>query len=111
MTKAEILSKMLSDMAGVPFQTQPSFRHEPDEEDFFIPVLRDVLPEVDISTCEDFRHLKVECRRTGHDYQHYESSILDLPNGANAWVFETVKSRSIPRNILNSSSGGIVARS
>jgi len=56
-------------------------------------VLQDSLPaNLDIRTCEDFRHLNVECCETCHNfYPHYEMSLVDLPDGAKAWVCDTVK--------------------
>jgi len=55
-------------------------------------MLQDLLPaDVDIKTCEDFRHLNVACCATCHDYPHYDMSLIDLPRGGKAWVCETVK--------------------
>jgi hypothetical protein len=50
------------------------------------------LPDTDIKTCEDFRHLNVTCCNTCHTfYPHYEMSLIDLPGGAKAWVCDPVK--------------------
>jgi hypothetical protein len=54
--------------------------------------LRERLPDTDIKTCEEFRHLNVTCCDTCHTfYPHYEMSLIDLPDGAKAWVCDPVK--------------------
>ena len=48
--------------------------------------LQERLPDTDIRTCGDFRHLNVTCCDTCHAfYPHYEMSLIDLPDGAKAW--------------------------
>jgi hypothetical protein len=84
MTKNEIIEKTFSrEMKPIPLQTEPPYSDEPDEEEFIIEVLQDVLPsDIDIRTCEDLKHLNVECCETCHNfYPHYEMSVIDLPNG------------------------------
>ncbi len=50
------------------------------------------LPETDIKTCQDFQHLGVNCCDTCHTfYPHYEMSVIDLPDGAKAWVCDQVR--------------------
>jgi hypothetical protein len=61
MKKAEIIEKTLRAMKLISPEDLPPFSDEPDEEEFIISVLQDVLPDGDIKTCEDFRHLNVEC--------------------------------------------------
>lgn len=54
--------------------------------------LQERLPETDIKTCEDFRQLNVTCCETCHAfYPHYEMSLIDLPDGAKAWVYDPVR--------------------
>jgi len=114
MRKAETISKMLREMGGISLQTEPPFSDEPDEEESIISVLQDSLPaDLDIRTCEDFRHLNVECCETCHNsYPHYEMSLVDLPNGAKAWVCDTVKwaiyperNRALKPSLHNSPAG------
>jgi hypothetical protein len=93
-TKAEIIAKTLGAMNLNPPEDEPPFSDEQDEEGFIISVLQERLPEgADIKTCEDFRHLNVECCDTCHNfYPHYEMSVIDLlPDGGKAWVCDTVK--------------------
>ena len=46
----------------------------------------------EIKTCEDFRHLNVECCDTCHNfYPHYEMKVIELPDGSPAWVCDTVR--------------------
>jgi hypothetical protein len=92
MNKAEIISKTLNAMNLIP----PEHRfEEQDEEAFIISVLQDRLPtdaDIDIRTCEDFQHLKVECCTTCHNsYPHYEMKLIMLTDGSPAWVCETMK--------------------
>jgi hypothetical protein len=69
MTRNEIIEKTLRDMELTPPKRETPFSDEPDEEEFIISVLQDRLPSgVDIRTCEDFRHLKVECCETCHNF-------------------------------------------
>jgi len=69
MTKAEIIDKMLRAMNLSPFENEPPFSDDQDEEEFITSVLQDRLPEgVEIKTCEDFRHLNVECCDTCHNF-------------------------------------------
>jgi hypothetical protein len=50
------------------------------------------VPEGDISTCEDLRHLGVECCNICHTfYPHYEMYLEDLPDGRKAWVCCSVR--------------------
>lgn len=47
---------------------------------------------MEIKTCEDFRHLNVECCETCHNfYAHYEMKVIQLPDGSPAWVCDSVE--------------------
>jgi hypothetical protein len=83
-TKSDIIEKTLREI--VP-------RIEEREELYSVMAeLQERLPETDIRTCEDFRHLNVTCCDTCHTfYPHYEMSLIDLPDGAKAWVCDPVK--------------------
>ena len=81
MTKAEIISKTLAES-----------RCPDDYRQGVIDELQKRLHDVDIKTCEDFRHLNVECCETCPNfYPHYEMSVIDLPDGSKAWVCDAVK--------------------
>jgi hypothetical protein len=100
-TKADIIAKTLKDMGPFLLQHEPPYSDEPDGEEIVIAELQRRLPEkVDIKTCEDFWYLHVECCGICHECYHYEMSLLDLPNGAKAWVCDSIKwddlSRAIP---------------
>ena len=83
-TKNEIIEKTLKEIS-------PSIE-ESEELYSVMAELQDRLPETDIKTCEDFRHLNVTCCDTCHTfYPHYEMSLIDLPGGAKAWVCDPVK--------------------
>jgi len=93
MTKADIIAKTMKDMTPIGLKTESPFSDEPDDEEFIISVLQDVLPDgVDIKVCDDFKHLNVECCETCHEfYPHYDMSLIDLPGGSKAWVCDAVK--------------------
>jgi hypothetical protein len=96
MTKVEIISQTLKNIGVSPTQGKLLFDGEQDEEAFIISVLRDVLPEGDIKTCEDFRHLEVDCCNLCHEHSHYDMSVIKLPDGEKAWVCGSVKSALFP---------------
>jgi len=83
-TKNDIIEKTLKEISP---------RIEESEELYSVMAeLQERLPETDIKTCEDFRHLNVTCCDTCHAfYPHYEMSLIDLPDGAKAWVCDPVK--------------------
>ena len=83
-TKNDIIEKTLKEISP---------RIEESEELYSVMAeLQERLPETDIKTCEDFRHLNVTCCDTCHTfYPHYEMSLIDLPDGAKAWVCDPVK--------------------
>ncbi|SRR6266571_2172736 len=84
MTKAQIISKTLREIKPAP---------EPADSEIFVAELQRRLPDgTDIKTCEDFRHLNVECCETCHNfYPHYDMKVIELPNGSPAWVCDTVE--------------------
>ena len=71
--------------------------HEPTSEEanydlIVIAELNRRLPDTDIKTCEDFRHLNVLCCDTCHNfYPHYEMKLIGLPDGSPAWVCDSVE--------------------
>jgi hypothetical protein len=90
MLKAEIISKTLNDMNRA-LPAQESYSEEPDYEEDVIETLESRLPDGDIKTCEDFKHLNVVCCETCHEfYPHYEMSVVELPDGGHAWVCDVV---------------------
>jgi hypothetical protein len=92
MTKNEIIEKTLKEMAVISLQSEPPYSDGHDEEEFIVALLRDVLPEGDIRTCEDFRHLNVLCCETCHQlYPHYDMSLIHLPDGGKAWLCDAVR--------------------
>lgn len=93
-TKNEIIEKTLKEIGPrlkeheVPYSEAPTC----EEEEIVIAELQKRLPDTDIKTCADFRHLNVTCCDTCHTfYPHYEMSLIDLPDGAKAWVCDPVK--------------------
>jgi hypothetical protein len=81
LTKAEIIDRTLA-----------AFGLDDENRQFALDELQKRLPDVDIKTCEDFKHLNVECCEDCHHvYPHYDMSVIDLPDGGKAWVCDTVK--------------------
>ena len=90
MDKAEIIAQTMTQM-NRRMVNQPPFSGEPDDQGFVISVLRDLLPDGDIKTCDDFQNLNADCCEICHANPHYEMSITLMPNGSPAWVCDPVK--------------------
>ena len=91
MTKAEIIAKTLNGCRCPVDMAEPQCSDETDCEEI-VAELNRRLPDTDIQTCEDFQHLNVECCELCHEcYPHYAMSLIDLPDGAKAWVCDPVK--------------------
>jgi hypothetical protein len=90
-TKADIITKTLADMAH---------KHEGDPDyvaAVVLPALNERVPEGDSKTCGDFKHLDVECCDTCHTfYAQYEMEAIDLPEGGKAWVCHAVRCALFP---------------
>ena len=93
-----IIEKTLREVGPFPIENEPPFSGEQDEEEFITSVLQDKLPDsVEIKTCEDFKHLGVECCEICHGrYAHYEMKVIDLPKSGKAWVCGPVKRAIYP---------------
>lgn len=84
MTRNEIIEKTLKDMRRGPL--------DPEAEAIDKAELQCRLPDTEIKTCEDFKHLNVECCETCHRYYPvYEMKLIDLPDGTKAWVCDPVE--------------------
>jgi hypothetical protein len=60
MSKAEIIAKTLRAMNLNPLGNEPPSGDEPEAEEFIASILQDrrsACPDIDIKTCENFRHL------------------------------------------------------
>jgi hypothetical protein len=99
--KADIIAKTLKEM-NCTMVHQPPLSVEPDQEDFVISVLHDLLPQGDIKTCEDFNHLNIECCQICHENAAYEMSVVTLPDGCHAWLCDAVKSAIFPERYRDS---------
>lgn len=76
MTKDEIIALTLQQMGP-----DPGYEH------VVIGELQKKLPEREIKTCADFRHLKIECCDSCHTaYPHYDMYLIALADGSLAWV-------------------------
>jgi hypothetical protein len=92
MTKSDIIEKTLKEIGPRLEEHEELYSEQPDREKIVIDELQKRLPDTDIKTCEDFRHLNVTCCDTCHTfYPHYEMSLIDLPGGAKAWVCDAVR--------------------
>jgi hypothetical protein len=90
-TKDKIIGKTLKEIGPHLEKHEEPYSDEPDWEEIVIAELQKRLPETDIKTCEDFRHLNVTCCETCHTfYQQHEMNLIDLPDGAKAWVCDHV---------------------
>jgi hypothetical protein len=99
--KAEIIAMTIGQVSRT-MVNQPPNSIEPDEEDFVISLLREVLPPGDIKTCDDFHHLNIECCQICHEYAAYEMSVVTLPDGCPAWLCDRVKAAIFPQQYRDS---------
>jgi hypothetical protein len=81
MTKNEIIEKTLKDIGPL----------EPDDTEIVLAELQRRLPDAEIKTCDDLKHLNAKCCETCHTYPHYDMNLIDLPDGAKAWVCDAVE--------------------
>lgn len=92
MTKADIIAKTLKECRCPVDIDEPLTGHEPDYQEIVIAELSRRLPDADIRTCEDFRHLNVECCEICHEcFPQYQMDLIDLPDGAKAWVCDPIR--------------------
>jgi len=62
-------------------------------EAIVIATLMERLPEGDVRTCDNFRHLGVECCNICHTfYAHYDMYLETGPDGNHAWICCSVRS-------------------
>lgn len=89
MTKEQIIEKTLCDM---------SCAGDCDaQDDELIAFLRERVPDGDSKTCEDFKHLGVECCDTCHRFvPETDMYSVDLPDGGKAWICCAVRSVLFP---------------
>jgi hypothetical protein len=107
MTKNEIIEKTLNEIR--PFDSN--------YEGTIIAELQRRLPDTDIKTCDDFKHLNIAgCEECHTSYAHYEMKLIDLPDGTKAWVCDPVEWAIYPerreqlRDLLrNSAEGGLLS--
>ncbi len=91
MTKTEIIAKTLK-LMNLPSSTHQPYDDSPDYEEDVIKTLESKLPDGDIKTCGDFKHLDVKCCKTCYEfYPQFEMSLISLPDGGKAWVCDAVK--------------------
>lgn len=90
MTKNEIIEKTLRDIGPL----------EPDYTEIVVAELQRRLPDSEIKTCDDFKHLNAACCESCHTfYPHYEMKVIDLPDGAKAWVCDAVEWAIYPERL------------
>lgn len=91
MKKVAIIAKTLADMKNVSCHEELSLASDPDEEGIAIQTLEaklgEIEPDLDIRTCSDFSHFRIECCEICHAFSpHYEMSLLDVEDGGKAWI-------------------------
>lgn len=92
MTKTDIIEQTLKEIGLRLSLHEIPYSEEPDYQEIVIAELQKRLPKTDIKTCDNFQHLNVTCCDTCHTfYPHYEMSLIDLPDGGEAWVCDPVK--------------------
>jgi hypothetical protein len=90
MTKNEIIEKTLKDMRPL----------EPGREEIVVAELQRRLPDAEIKTCDEFKHLNAECCESCHTFNaHFEMKLIDLPDGTKAWVCHPVEWAICPERL------------
>ncbi len=57
-----------------------------------IAALQLALPDTEIKTCQDFKHLNVPCCPLCHTYVRLDKmELIDLPDGGKAWVCHAIQ--------------------
>jgi len=91
MTKADIIAKTLKECRCPLDIGEPPASGEPDYEEIVVAELNRRLPDADIRTCGDFRHLNVECCEICHEcFPQYQMNLIDLPDGTKVWVCDPI---------------------
>jgi hypothetical protein len=99
-TKNEVIEKTLNEIGPHLEEHEQPYSERLDWEEIVIAELQVRLPDTEIKTCEDFRHLHVTCCDTCHTfYPQYEMSLIDLPGDVKAWVCDPVKWMIYPGNL------------
>ena len=105
MTKDEIIAASLLAMRrvqGLLAAREAGDGNTDEYEDVVIAALAERLPEGDIKTCDDLRHLGIECCNICHtSYPHYDMYLERVPDGRRCWVCCSVRSA-----LLEISTGG-----
>jgi hypothetical protein len=106
MTKSEIIKKVLKGFRNASEATGIPAGDDVDYERVIVAEmeksLRNVEPDTNIRTCEDFHEPNVECCECCHDiYQHYEIALIDIESGGNAWICCAINRALNPKRHAN----------
>jgi hypothetical protein len=100
MTKNEIIEKTLMAVR----EHQGVDRLDPKYEEDIATTFKERLPDGDVKTCEDFKHLRVECCETCHTFlPETEMYLVELPEGGKAWICCAVRSELFPETKVDES--------
>jgi hypothetical protein len=92
----EGVKKNLKEMGPLEPENEPPYSEEPDYEESILAELLSKLPDTEITTCDDFKHLNVECCDLCHtSYPQYKMHLVDLPEGGKALVCYPVRRATI----------------
>ena len=90
MKKSEIIAKIMEEVRHTEDDNVPWNGNEASYHAYVakaLPLrLRDISPEVDVVTCEDLRHLGIECCPVCHNEFPDEQQLAELELGAIAWL-------------------------
>jgi hypothetical protein len=100
MTKNEIIEKTLKAVR----EHQGVEKLDLEYTEYIVTTFDERLPDGDIKTCEDFKHLRVECCETCHTFlPETEMYAEDLPEGGKAWICCAVRSELFPETKVDKS--------
>lgn len=112
MTKEQIVEKTLREMDMLPSSGQDS---QASDNAKYIPIviakLQRRLPDSEIKTCEDFKHLNVACCELCHTYVPLDKmELIDLADGGKAWVCHPIEWAIFPERSREWPNSAVPAR-
>jgi hypothetical protein len=100
MTKNQIIEKTVKDIC----EHRGVAKLDLELEEYISATVGVCLPDGDIRTCADFKHLGVECCDTCHGFMpETEMYLIDLLEGDKAWICCAVRSELFPEKKVDES--------
>jgi hypothetical protein len=94
MTKEQFIEKALTEVGLILVsEPDPKIGEKAKQIRIVTYELQRKLPDTEIKTCEDFKHVNVTCRDACHKSRpHYDMKLIDLLDGSKVWVCDEIES-------------------